>query len=792
MEYNGIGIGEGLKVDCRTKSNHVIIGGKSLKQRTIVLLLFLVWILMITTPAANKEEGLGYEVLPVQERLYLSNEVHGYIQIWNNSQFIQQAEAELWDGDGSESTPYIIDAYNISSDIIGIEIWDVSLHFVIRDCYLDSVNGTLNPGICFYNVSHGEIRGTTVTDKTVSINIDSNSSVYIEGCTLSGFTSCGVLIYQSESCEIDSCEIYGGIHGIETRYSDYLVISNTEVHDCSDKGIYIMESYFVTVTHNSTISWHEAYNNSEGRTGVHLYYSENATIINNEFHDNIYAGLWLEFSHYAHIQGNMLWNNSDIGIYLQSSQNCSIASNDLWDNGFWSFSNPTSGIVVDGSIYTVIEGNDIWNNSFAGIYLTNTADMNEIIENSIFNNTDHGIYANDAHYIDVIGNDIWSNGWKYVPHCGIYSLLCSNWLIEGNKVWNNTQNGIAIINCASGETLILNNEIFDNSGNGIFLYGGSQDYVVDNNIVHHNKIHGINVQLSRQVNITNNIFYDNSRGVVFSSSAPSWIYGNDIGWNLIENAADETGVGNNYWHDNMSIGNWWSDYSGIGDYIITAYVGPGAYDIFPRKSLDLNVSIPIAYEISETGNAMLWDAYALNPSYYEVYANDILLFSEEWDGGHIETNLDGLSAGNNEIMVIAYHISGHSTNETATAEVTDLTPPEWTVTAQDQEITVGDPFSYQLSAEDPSGIGGFSVNDTTHFQIDSSGLLRNVVGVVAGEYGLNVTVWDKFGNARSVLITVTVLPAPPTGDGTLMLLMAAGGGIVVLLVALTIFMKKRE
>ncbi|MFW9967750.1 MAG: right-handed parallel beta-helix repeat-containing protein, partial [Candidatus Thorarchaeota archaeon] len=713
-----------------------------MRRNPILIVIALALILIVTTPDAHQNEGLGFERNPVKENMYLSNEVHDYIQIWNNSHFIERAENESWDGDGSESTPYIIDAYNISSDYIGIEIWDVSLYFVIRDCYLDSVTGISNPGILLYNVSHGEIRSTTVTDKTVGIGIDSNSSVCIEGCTVSGFTSCGVFIYQSESCEIDGCEIYGGVHGIETRYSDYLTISNTEVRDCSDIGIYITESYFVTVTggrthdnggagiafsgtHNSTISWHEAYNNSEGRTGVHLYYSDNATIINNELHDNIYAGLRLEFSHYAQIQGNLMWNNSDIGIYLRSSNNCSIVSNDLWSNGFWYFSFPPSGIMIDGSLYTVIEGNGICNNSFAGIYLTNQADMNEIIGNSIYNNTDHGIYAYDAHYIDVIGNDIWGNGWRYVPRCGIYSYLCSNWSIEGNRIWNNTMNGIEIRNSAFGKTLILENEISDNNGNGIWLYGGSQDYVVDSNIVHHNKEYGIHVQLYRQANVTNNIVYDNSMGVDFSSSAPSWIYGNDIGWNLMENAADSTGVGNNYWHDNVSIGNWWSDYSGMGDYIITAYGPPGAYDIFPKKSLDLNASMPIAYEISETDNTMFWEAYALNPSHFEVYTDDTLLHTEEWDGNDIEAKLDGLPAGTNDIMVIAYHLSGHSTNETAIAEVTDLTAPEWTMTPTDQEITQGEPFSYQLGAEDPSGIAGFALNDTTNFQIDSSGLLTN-------------------------------------------------------------------
>jgi hypothetical protein len=263
-----------------------------------------------------------------------------------------------------------------------------------------------------------------------------------------------------------------------------------------------------------------------------------------------------------------------------------------------------------------------------------------------------------------------------------------------------------------------------------------------------------------------------------------WIYGNDIGWNSIANAVN---IGDNYWHDNVSIGNHWSDYSGVGDYNIS-----GEYDIFPKKSLDLNASTSIDFEITETGNTMFWGAYALNPSHYKVYANDSLLYDEVWDGNHIETTLDGLlGAGTHEIMVIAFHVSGHSLNTTATAEVTDLTGPVWVTAPSNQEITVGDPFSYQVTATDPSGIEGYSVNDTTNFQISDSGLIMNVVDLEVGVYGLEITVIDPFGNDVTATITVTVLAAPPSGDNT-MLLLAAGGGMVVLLIVAVIFMRKRE
>jgi LPXTG-motif cell wall-anchored protein len=105
---------------------------------------------------------------------------------------------------------------------------------------------------------------------------------------------------------------------------------------------------------------------------------------------------------------------------------------------------------------------------------------------------------------------------------------------------------------------------------------------------------------------------------------------------------------------------------------------------------------------------------------------------------------------------------------------------------------VGDPFSYQVTATDPSGIASYSLNDTTNFQISSSGVISNVVALEVGVYGLEITAVDPFGNEVTATITITVVAAPPTGDGTTMLLLAAGAGGVVLLVVVVIFMKKRE
>jgi len=269
------------------------------------------------------------------------------------------------------------------------------------------------------------------------------------------------------------------------------------------------------------------------------------------------------------------------------------------------------------------------------------------------------------------------------------------------------------------------------------------------------------------------------------------MFENDIGWNTLNaiqlHSEDET-----LWHDNESIGNWWSDYGGAGSFGITNGTQIVNYDLYPSKSLDLNASSSIDYEVGDTGNIMHWPAQALNPSHYMVYANGSLLYTAPWDGTDIEANLDNLPAGYHDIMVFAYHISGHSISATSSAVITDTTAPVWVTVPTNQEITVGDSFNYQVTATDASGIGGYSVNDTAHFQISAIGLITNVVPLEIGVYGLEITVADIYGNELTSTITITVVAAPPGGLGPIMLVvLGVSAGVIILIIAMVVYGKKR-
>ncbi|TFG27083.1 hypothetical protein EU527_18985 [Candidatus Thorarchaeota archaeon] len=773
-----------------------------MKEEKILFLFCIILLVSLASSVGHSEDKYKTEQ-KVDSQFNISYIEHSRIEIKNDTDFAYQDSIEGWDGNGSAVAPYIIEGYNITDDQMCIYIHDVTAYFTIRNCFINSSTGPSDPGIYLYNASHARIENTFVTWHTYAIYAQDCPDVVIDGCTITESFANTIWIISSDRAVLSNCEVFNNGFRIYIQSSDYVTINNNEIHDNYWQGLMIETSDFLNITSNTI--------ESNGDDGISLYRCNNATLYDNDIRENGYefwceGGLYITEGSNHLIEANRVWNNSHVGIYLEDSLNNQVKDNQVFDNTFdgifgqWADNTNITGNVASGNgwlapyIYSgifiqqtlgcLIENNQVWNNSYSGIRLDTDADFNQIKDNQIFNNSQYGINADDSWYINVTGNDIWGNGWEE-SGAGIYVYDSRVWLIEDNQVSNNTESGIHFEGNNPNGT-IIENRIWNNSRDGIHLANGGP-FLVHSNTIHDNKDHGIYVTLDEYADITDNIIYDNAIGVEIEHSTGSRICGNDIGWNSIDNAIDGSSFGDISWHNSTGPGNHWSDYSGQGNYTITTGI---AYDLFPEKSLDLNASSSITFELSETGNTMVWPAYALNPSHFEVYASDSLLYSEPWDGTYIETNLDGLPVGYNEIMLIAYHISGHSINASSSVTVTDTTGPSWVTIPTDQEITVGESFSYQVIASDLSGIGSYSLNDTVHFQISAMGLITNTVPLEIGIYGLQITIVDIYGNELTAAITVTVIAAPPS-DMTPYLILAVGVGAIIIVLALVIFMKKQ-
>ncbi len=93
----------------------------------------------------------------------------------------------------------------------------------------------------------------------------------------------------------------------------------------------------------------------------------------------------------------------------------------------------------------------------------------------------------------------------------------------------------------------------------------------------------------------------------------------------------------------------------------------------------------------------------------------------------------------------------------------DIAPPYFIDdTPQDQTIAYGFAFNYTINATDAIEFGCFEINDTTNFNINCSGYLKNNTFLGVSLYNLNVSINDTSGNENSTLFWVNVTKAIDT------------------------------
>lgn len=187
-------------------------------------------------------------------------------------------------------------------------------------------------------------------------------------------------------------------------------------------------------------------------------------------------------------------------------------------------------MVLDGARYTVqSDGNG------TGIDLQ--ARRNVTIKNTIVTGFGYGIAATQSSNISILENNVmYASGYGYSP--GIFFHNCSNSKISGNIIENNRY-GIWLYT-GSNDSLIVENDIADNTWSGIMLDASFGNMIYHNNFVYNG------AEMPKQVEIYNN-------------STSAWDDGYPLG------------------------GNWWNDWYGADSN------GDGIFDsprIFDEKNTD--------------------------------------------------------------------------------------------------------------------------------------------------------------------------------------------------------------
>ncbi len=282
-----------------------------------------------------------------------------------------------------------------------------------------------------------------------------------------------------------------GIHGDSVRGAESVIVSNWS-------GIYVTAD-------NATVDGFEI---AGGTSGVRVEDADNATIINNNIHDQYHVsgegdsyggyaagdGIFVKNSSGTVIDGNKIEGMNDDGIHAVRVTDITIANNHINDTG-----NGDEAIALayaNGA--TIVDGNYIIGARRDGIQIhTSTGDVN--VTNNI-------VEGSGASGISVISTD--------------------NVNVEGNIVLDTGESGISV-NSSDG-ALITGNNIAASDDNGVEISGGKYVDVIDNKIMGAGT-DGVNVRNSRFIDVNENtISHTKDDGIDVDRSGGASIKDNGI------------------------------------------------------------------------------------------------------------------------------------------------------------------------------------------------------------------------------------------------------------------------
>lgn len=368
---------------------------------------------------------------------------------------------------------------------------------------------------------------------------------------------------------------------------------------------------------------------------------------------------------------------------------------------------------------------------------------------------------------------------------------------------------------SSDNTIADNNVSFNHRGIQLLL-SSNNNTVVNNTFT--DDIFGITLYESNYNVFENNTISMNDRGINILDEDSNY---NDFRWNVIW-ANAENGYNSN--STNIFDSNYWSDYTGIDTDL------DGVGDTPYIRWLNLTDNLPLmllpnglAFEWAEAPTDQLIEYGAgLNCTlYYRSYSlmayplwlNDTFYF--EINDERTLVSVFSLPVGDYGIKIEFSDAYGNVLDGIFTVSVRDTTSPAWSIEPADLTISHENGLDLQITAWDLSGIDYWVINDTTHFTISfalysggSTARIINSTVLEPGSYGLNLTVYDPYGNYCSKILYLVVLGTPSTAtsptttslttsetpggvDPMLTLVMGTGIGAITVVIIFIVILKKK-
>ena len=519
----------------------------------------------------------------------------GYIHIDEDKDF----KRAYFPGSGTEADPYLIENYHFSDEYYAILINGTTKCFIIQNCIISFSDFA----IYLFNINNCSviIQNNICFDCDYAILLQYSSSVTIRNNT---------------------CKDSG--RGLVLGLCNNILLSENACFNIST-GILCQSSSYIEMEKN-TVSY--------CRFGILLYGLDNCIFRNNTSSHVDYDGISISKTENSLFENNILSYNLRSGISLHWSTNNSLCGNQLFSCGLdpyaTHFDSYSQNIYTNNSVnnkplgYFVNLTNEVFsetkygqlffvnctnivvknqNTSSASRGLTFYRCKNTTVLNNICNyNTYSGIFASDSQQMILYNNtcnfnkceeaDLWGDG---IDIRGVSELFLINNTCLGNTY------GIDLN--YSNDAVVTNNTCMD-SYYGLYLSECFNCSIITNKF--NENLRGINSWISDFCVITYNLFSDNTRDAlsIYYGTNNTIHHNNFIDNNVAFSSSQAFDSGSyNLWFDNSTKeGNYWSNWSGSGNYSIDGY--SNAYDLFPLSS-------PVIYNLKIILNYHFLDFFPL-------------------------------------------------------------------------------------------------------------------------------------------------------------------------------------
>ena len=356
-------------------------------------------------------------------------------------------------GDGSPSTPYLIENYNITTDInFPITINNIQAHILIQNNYFNGLSSSVR-GINLINVSNCIIQSNIIEHCFKGIYLGTKCSNILISQDIISETNDGAIQVDEESFNntIEKNQIYYSANAgikITDRCYDNLVSENS-VYNTQSGGAIFMHSSEATISDNYFF---------QGDRGIYFVENNNSIISNNIITGSI-VGIQLFNSSHNLLQNNTIIDSLSSGFQLEGDSNNFTENVIMYGEG-------NSGILLAGGSYNYILNNVVFNCTWIGLDIwsatNNIIKWNDFIWNGL--KSDSQAQIQEDYYINTISNNYWDD-WTY-PDTNSDGIVDRSYLIpEGALGTSNTTDdapSISPINSFSGSLHFINRPRFIN------------------------------------------------------------------------------------------------------------------------------------------------------------------------------------------------------------------------------------------------------------------------------------------------------------------------------------------